>query len=244
MGYNGTANAQTGQIECEACKPGHFAPSPGMQFCLPCGRGTSQMLTGAWECEPCYPGYAQTEVGSTECFACPKGTYSLHKGEKGCTHCEPGKTSSATSRSSPCTPCSTGTAQPNSGSSLDYCPACGRGKFADHEGMSECKMCGWSRWNDGPEMGADVGCTICQPCLQMSVMFGITEPKQCIVTWVMLGMTLSIFCCCFIGRYRQGKIKLELNRPFITNLEDIHMDHPDISVNNRKQEYRDKKMGS
>ena len=84
-----------------------------------------------------------------------------------------------------------GHAQPNEGGATEHCPVCEVGFYADDYGMANCKSCGISAYT------TSTGSIECQPCLTFDAVFGLNNPDQCMITWLILfWVIVAIACCC------------------------------------------------
>lgn len=217
---DGTFSTEYGATKCEKapagyipddgkdkvvpCVPGYYSEE-GQSFCQSCPIGKFSSESGSSACQ-CAPDGSQPNAGSTGTQVCPAGTKSAAMAGtecKLCTNCLPGKFSPDSGATDTCKcafpghkpdgsstgqeKCSKGTF---SGGCEQDCQACPAGKFADEEGLSECKdvpagsislighttyKCGKGSYSNDPSLGMCKKCdkgkysetegsTECTPC--------------------------------------------------------------------------------
>jgi hypothetical protein len=177
-----------GSVSCNNCQQGRYSNEFGTANCKMCKRG--QSASHAYiTCVSCQGGYAAPEEGMIECQACAPGSYANGTGNPTCTLCLPGKTNGF-HHAQNCRACTKGKAQPERGSSGQYCPDCKVGFYADKNGMKSCQSCGINHYNDFVRQDK------CLPCLAMKVSYGFDRPDQCGITWIITFVFLGCFLCC------------------------------------------------
>jgi hypothetical protein len=185
-GYFPSAD-RTSQIPCEK---GYFADVRGLEHCKACDEGQFADTVGRHKCSLCPGGHAAPNKAAVLCDACTPGRWSNSTGSKECTLCAPGKTTDHF-HAYKCDKCAPGHAQPNEGGATEHCPVCEIGFYADEYGMANCVSCGISGYT------TSTGSTECQPCLTFDAVFGLSNPDQCMITWLVLfWIIVSIACCC------------------------------------------------
>ena len=173
---------------CDACEPGSFASSQGLQACLPCPVGSHASTGGSPTCAVCAAGSFANSTGYSDCLTCPAGQFQPNTSAVACqacpigyfsssdpTSCQPcpaGTFGNATGLAS-CLPCSPGTVQPlTAQTSCNPCPAgavqqgqqqtscsqCQPGYFSNSTGASMCAACMAGSYQDQP---GSVGCQNC-----------------------------------------------------------------------------------
>ena len=77
-----------GQLGCEVCPEGRFAPDQGFLKCQSCepGRYADGSQKATIECEVCHVGSEQEDAGQSACVLCPAGR---SKPEEDIQHCLP-----------------------------------------------------------------------------------------------------------------------------------------------------------
>jgi IPT/TIG domain/Transient receptor potential (TRP) ion channel/Tyrosine-protein kinase ephrin type A/B receptor-like len=162
-----------GTVSCLRCEPGRYTNKSGLAVCTDCEPGRYQESSESTLCLPCAPGTASIERGRlATCSVCPAGFAASGFGNTGCTECDIGEESSddrtqcvqcgpgyyaPSSKSPQCLKCPTGTAA--NGFGTQACKACPIGKFADIEGLIECKNC--TRGTASASIGTAQECPSC-----------------------------------------------------------------------------------
>ena len=183
----GTAKDVPGNAWCEECSAGFYANSSGNTLCLKCDDMSVAPSPGAALCQACPPSL-QPNFNRTSCSLCAPGY-----GGPDCSPCDSGTYQpNATETSGQCLPCPAGT---YSGPMATECTPCGPGRFAPQEGSSECDYC-------------DVGSisvypfTTCIPC-QAGTFSNSNECLGCPVN-TFSGFKSSSCTDCTVGTFSTG----------------------------------------
>ena len=134
-----------GLSECPLCGPGTFADELALLKCKECSAGFELPRFGgntSSDCGPCPIGTATDQKGTGTCPQCLPGTYQPNIGQETCELCNAGTflAGYGSFTSEDCVACPTdpvGTYGPVPG--LSACLRCPRGRYADEEGLVECK---------------------------------------------------------------------------------------------------------
>ena len=149
-------------MRCDACERGHYQPTEGLTYCLPCLPGKIGNTTNMLRCHLCPRGKFSKAAGRENCTLCDVGQYSDEDGSAKCIQIPPGSYKILSYTKAKCEPgfkcaggdsgresCPPGRYARSNGSVT--CFPCSPGKYADQIAATFCLTCpnGWIQENEG-----------------------------------------------------------------------------------------------
>lgn len=178
------------------CKPGYHQDLIGQAACKQCPRGKFSKGESQSICDCASSGHISNAARNGE-QACPLGTYTADNEMRMAGDCRANDSSTG---NWDCTECQVG--RYGEHRHADNCSYCPEGKYQHQGGQAHCKKCAKNHYMD--EMGGAYckkcpiwdyqekeGATDCQFCLTMESAFGFSQPEQCWVIWIILGVVVG-----------------------------------------------------